>query len=96
MRLALSEHGLIQLYHLFAAAEKRSESRHRELLEQGDHESAARETERQKDYADMKQRILQALRGRRPPSRMETILQLLRSLFAPSSPQRPTVMRPWR
>jgi hypothetical protein len=46
LKLATSEHGLIQLYDLFDAAEQRCEHLRRELTEKGEQEAAANQAKR--------------------------------------------------
>jgi hypothetical protein len=87
LKLALSEHGLIQLYDLFDAAEQRCEHLRRELAEKSEHEAAARQAQRRDDYGEFKRRILETLRVRKPPSRLERLVWFLRSLW-PATQQR--------
>ena len=70
MKLALSEHGLIQLYFLFDAAEQRCEHVRRELAMKGDHEGAACQERRRGEYARTKRRILNELEGTMPRSKL--------------------------
>jgi hypothetical protein len=81
VKLALSEHGLIQLYFLFDAAEQRCEHLRRELVMKGDHEGAACQEKRRAEYAQTKQRILIELEGVMPRSKMGRFIQLLRSTW---------------
>jgi hypothetical protein len=81
LKLALSERGWIELYHLFDAAEQRCEHLRRELTEKGEHEAATDQAKRRDDYAGIRQRILEALRTGRPPSRLERLSWFLRSMW---------------
>jgi len=90
LKLALSEDGLIQLYELFDNAEQRSERLRCELVEKGDLEAAAVQAKRRDDFGEMKRRILEQLRVRRkPPSRLERFIRLLRAMWPYYPPQRP-------
>ena len=81
MKLALSEHGLIQLHGLFDEAEQRCEYLRRELAGKGDLEAAARQAKRRDEYAQMKRRILEELRSAMPPSKLHRLAQLILSTW---------------
>ena len=81
MKLALSEHGMIQLYYLFDAAEQRCEQLRRALVLKGDHEAATHQARRREEYAATKRRILRELQAAMPQSRVRRLFQLLRSTW---------------